>query len=382
MHNLRPIAAALASVVLSIGIAASPSRAGISAVNCGDPDASDSITANDALTVLRASVGLGSCDDCICNVNGDAAVTAIDALIVLHVSVGIDTTFACDACPNVRFRIASTTTCVATHVTIPAAALPNGLTAEDCAVASGAAAPPCNATYENGDQGLVIDIRHGDESPFETCVLSGTLFSCGVTQEEAAKMIAAATVSCPCNCLPTCPSFGLCDEASDGCVVAPTAAATDSATTNPSVEGVGGDSASSRTTVRSSTTSPLQSTTTSTTFCGTCCNMEELGQVEVVEAPPVLTEILMRVNGETTEHGCLFCGPEIFQSGRNVYIEHEDEDSALICIIDHHGIAEPGEVAICEGYGNLAFGPAEVLRASGINFEPLAALPAVNLNAP
>lgn len=70
-------------------------------VNCGDPDDSGAKTATDALFVLRTSVGLEACDDCICDVNrsgGATPVTASDALLVLQGSVGQPVSLNCIAC--------------------------------------------------------------------------------------------------------------------------------------------------------------------------------------------------------------------------------------------------------------------------------------------
>ncbi|RMD82707.1 MAG: hypothetical protein D6815_08545 [Candidatus Dadabacteria bacterium] len=69
---------------------------------CGDPvdagRATQSITASDALFVLRAAVGLVPCDLCICDVDESGAVAATDALELLRVSVGLGPTPHCKAC--------------------------------------------------------------------------------------------------------------------------------------------------------------------------------------------------------------------------------------------------------------------------------------------
>lgn len=72
---------------------------------CGDPvpEATVSapaglVTASDALFILNVAVGLLSCLDCVCDVNGSGSVTATDALSALNLAVGIDTPAACPAC--------------------------------------------------------------------------------------------------------------------------------------------------------------------------------------------------------------------------------------------------------------------------------------------
>jgi hypothetical protein len=55
------------------------------------------ITATDALFVLRTSVGLETCDLCVCDVNGSGSVTASDALAVLRTGVGQPVSLQCPA---------------------------------------------------------------------------------------------------------------------------------------------------------------------------------------------------------------------------------------------------------------------------------------------
>jgi hypothetical protein len=70
-------------------------------VACGDPDNSAALTATDALFVLRAGLGLTTCDACVCDVNasgGATPITASDALIVLSEAVGLAPGLSCSAC--------------------------------------------------------------------------------------------------------------------------------------------------------------------------------------------------------------------------------------------------------------------------------------------
>jgi len=64
---------------------------------CADPGM-NGITASDALTLLRASIGAVPCAACICDVDGNGIVTATDALITLAASAGIPATLNCPAC--------------------------------------------------------------------------------------------------------------------------------------------------------------------------------------------------------------------------------------------------------------------------------------------
>lgn len=75
---------------------------------CGDPVALTAgtaieelplaVNATDGLFVLRASVGLASCDVCVCDVNGSGSVSATDALAVLQIAVGQPVPLQCPPC--------------------------------------------------------------------------------------------------------------------------------------------------------------------------------------------------------------------------------------------------------------------------------------------
>ncbi|HYC55494.1 MAG TPA: hypothetical protein VEL28_11230 [Candidatus Binatia bacterium] len=64
--------------------------------DCGDPaTAMGIITAVDAGAILRASVGLRSCEPCVCDVNSNGSINATDALIDLQFAVGLPVTLNC-----------------------------------------------------------------------------------------------------------------------------------------------------------------------------------------------------------------------------------------------------------------------------------------------
>ncbi|MFN2427222.1 MAG: multicopper oxidase domain-containing protein [Candidatus Binatia bacterium] len=66
---------------------------------CGDATGDDAIRAGDALLVLRAAVGSGNCQPCVCDVDSQGGILASDALFVLKAAVGQDVTLDCPACP-------------------------------------------------------------------------------------------------------------------------------------------------------------------------------------------------------------------------------------------------------------------------------------------
>jgi glucose/arabinose dehydrogenase len=66
---------------------------------CGDPaEPFDLVTAGDALRVLHAAVGNVACAPCVCDVSGNGSVTAADALAVLRYAVDLPTALNCPAC--------------------------------------------------------------------------------------------------------------------------------------------------------------------------------------------------------------------------------------------------------------------------------------------
>ena len=56
------------------------------------------ITASDALAILRVSVGSGACEPCVCDVDSSGEVQASDALAVLRKAVGDPVPFSCTPC--------------------------------------------------------------------------------------------------------------------------------------------------------------------------------------------------------------------------------------------------------------------------------------------
>jgi hypothetical protein len=65
---------------------------------CGDANRNLDISASDALFALAVSVGFESCDPCICNTNNDATISAVDALAILRTAVGSGPTMNCPPC--------------------------------------------------------------------------------------------------------------------------------------------------------------------------------------------------------------------------------------------------------------------------------------------
>jgi hypothetical protein len=64
---------------------------------CGDPDGDGRRDTTDALSVLRAAVGLTVCAPCVCDVDASSATTATDALRLLA-AILAGTEVTCGAC--------------------------------------------------------------------------------------------------------------------------------------------------------------------------------------------------------------------------------------------------------------------------------------------
>jgi hypothetical protein len=58
----------------------------------------NSLSATDALFILRVSVSLDSCELCVCDVNDNGSVSATDALATLNAAVGLPVSLDCPAC--------------------------------------------------------------------------------------------------------------------------------------------------------------------------------------------------------------------------------------------------------------------------------------------
>ncbi len=65
---------------------------------CGDATAPAGVSASDALAALRTAVLLSDCSVCACDANDSGTVTASDALLILKASVGQNVNLACPFC--------------------------------------------------------------------------------------------------------------------------------------------------------------------------------------------------------------------------------------------------------------------------------------------
>lgn len=85
-----------AAILLTSGLAAGTASA---TMKCGDQNNNGTVTAGDALAILRVSVGSFYCDNCVCDANQSNSITAGDALMVLKFAVGQPIVLKCPPCP-------------------------------------------------------------------------------------------------------------------------------------------------------------------------------------------------------------------------------------------------------------------------------------------
>jgi dipeptidyl aminopeptidase/acylaminoacyl peptidase len=65
---------------------------------CGDVSGDRKVSAGDALSTLRAAVGSGACEKCMCDVDESDSITAGDALRILRAAVGQPVELGCVEC--------------------------------------------------------------------------------------------------------------------------------------------------------------------------------------------------------------------------------------------------------------------------------------------
>ena len=343
----------------------------IVAARCGDADGNGATTSTDALLAIRAAVGIGPCAPCVCDADGSGGHTAADALAVLRAAVGVPATLACPICTEgsgTAFDLDVDRDCFGARVEIPRNALPADLNLLSCTVDPALRTRSCETSLEVGDDGVVFDLRG--------CSHHDTVFSCVMPAAATAGFAEHASVRCGCGCreCPTAPK--LCARGPEGepCSAAPASVSRPGPMpTKPAFEAA---------VVTSTVTESAQlSTTTSSSvsFCGTCCNLEELGQIEVASPAP-LTELLVRVKSDYRGE-CVYCYRDLANYSGEVYTSNDGwdsgGDSVSICVIDHEGFDAQGVVAGCEGHGLFVGGAAEVVYARGLNFETIDPLPPV-----
>jgi hypothetical protein len=299
--------------------------------------------------------------------------------------VGVPATLACPICTEgagTAFRLNADRDCFGAHVEIPRSALPADLSLLSCTTDPALVPRGCGLSLQVGDDGVVFDMRH--------CASRDRVFSCVMPAAAAAAFAEQADVQCGCGCgkCPTAPR--LCTTAVDGekCSAAPASTPTappaivSTATPAPVKASAREEAIVSTTTTEGNAITTT--TSSSVSFCGTCCNLDELGQIEIANPSPApLTELLVRVKSDY-RGGCVFCYRDLATYSGEVLTDNDwygsGGDSVSICIRDHSGFDPTSVLAGCEGHGLFETGPATVVYARGMNFEKVDPLPSVVVN--
>lgn len=241
-------------------------------------------------------------------------------------------------------------------------------TDEDCygvqvdvdALASGAECTPsaallaegCAADVEAGAGGLSLEASG--------CFVAdgAELFDCTVSAALADDIVEAADVRCGCGCAEDCPmapAVEVCEQGGD-CRLSPGAAR--AAVANPS--------AAKRKQV--SRSSQVTTTASSTTYCGTCCDVL-VDSVVSLDSGDGVRELQFEVvqDGGDCEVSCDFVdgldGP--------VSQKHSGEGVLRVCVADASGLDAPEQILSCESTGGGDPGDIRNVSALGADLRPL-----------
>ena len=100
----RPFDRALrgAAAYALVALLAAPSVSAAANGDCGQPVSNGTKpSATDCSFILRTAVGSGTCEFCVCDVNGSSSLNTTDALQCLKVAVGQDVDLDCPPCGDV-----------------------------------------------------------------------------------------------------------------------------------------------------------------------------------------------------------------------------------------------------------------------------------------
>jgi hypothetical protein len=238
------------AAILALGLALAfwcAARANAAPGDCGQPSsAGNKPVASDALFALAAALDTKTCQRCVCDVDNSGSITAGDALRILRVAVGQPQALTCPACPLASCNDAAPPECggpCSDGLTCaPEPGTPGTCSCLDPCQAS--AAPACGGSCAIlGDPELVCRFvsETSEGSPtreFCTC-LPPSIQACSDAQAPACAGSCPPGTLCganggACVCSPL-PSQGACGEAS-----APACAGICAATTICQPDGDGG----------------------------------------------------------------------------------------------------------------------------------------------
>lgn len=248
------IATLLASTLLTtMFLFANPACAAMG--DCGQPisDGPQPV-ATDALFVLGVAIGVGACDPCVCDVDGNFSVSATDALLLLTRAVGQSVQFFCPSCESSCEGSAAPECGGTCHDGEICSTDPFEPTRCECLNACEASdAPTCGGSCDEEDPEIVctaigVDTGEGFDDacaclPAEasTCEDAETPDCSGIctpghycTQDNGSCVCEAQPIQGGCGqasppaCGGTCPDGFICQDIADGCACVQTGGGDDS----------------------------------------------------------------------------------------------------------------------------------------------------------
>lgn len=158
---------------------------------CGDQSNNGTVTAGDALGVLKASVGSLTCDVCVCDANHSGTITAGDALLVLKFAVGQPVGLNCSSCQcNDSPAPQCGGDCDGSRICAVSPWDPTHTSCECVTPCQIAAAPACGASCEGSDR------------PEDVC--THVEFTYGDVVEDRCECLPPGTKACQDTSSPAC----------------------------------------------------------------------------------------------------------------------------------------------------------------------------------
>jgi hypothetical protein len=224
----------------------------------------------------------------------------------------------------------------------------------------------CAADFSRSETALDLAVRG--------CLLAddSTLVECDLDADNARAVTAATTVACGCGCQDVCPMApSVCAYVSDGagCTPAPPSVP---ATNAPGSRGA-------------TVTEVIAASTTTTTYCGTCCDVVGSAQIMVGDSEPIMELYVTTAETIYFQTGCYagaYCTDLSGTAGPG--FARVDGDEVAICVSSATPFVGPLTLAQCDivNGGISQPGLGRVVRALDRNYRPLAIPPAISVGYP
>jgi len=263
---------------------------------------------------------------------------------------------------KLQLSLLSSASCYGTHILLPLRRTGAKVTKSykaDCSIATDADDAGCSATTSFANETLTLDLRG--------CFVSNddTLFDCEL---RGYRTNGPATVQCGCGCQDSCPNLpSICvtQENHDPCNVS---SLRESST-----------AAGSANATAASVSEVIVATSTTTTPCGTCCDVGVDFDATLDDAV-TLSELAFEIDVSTNEPNCpQFDGCTLPVGTDGPSYVRESNDTVQICVSDSTGFSGPAVVASCSMISDGGIGTVNVQRALDDDLRPVTPLPAVSV---